>query len=241
MHVRKVFLISLCLCISLLYASAGDAESVLRESSLLGNLNHVQYSVEMVIEQVKGEKSRSLEIYRSEDDGEEKFLVQIVQPAFLKNMKLLSIRSDENHARWLKTSRGVKRLSSSSRDDQPLFDSDFSTSDLLQMDFDAYDFTFLENGDDAVVIRALSVDGKDERLITVDTASSLIIKVDYLSGDGSVRKQYEVLETQSIGTESIPLTCTMKQIAEGTQTILSFDSVILKDSIPARYFNSSQL
>ncbi len=240
MNIRKTVLICISLFLPLIPVFSIDARAILEEASLLGNVPCAEYSVGMEIEQEKGSKTRQLEIYRDESGGAEKFLVQIVQPAFLKNMKLLSITQAGDQMRWLKTSRGVKRLSASSRDDQPLFDSDFSTSDLLMIDLDAYDLEITHEAGSAVMIRVSAKTGQDDRTITVDTAKGLVIQVDYLDA-GKVYKQYTVLETQEVDNAVLPSVCSMVQLEEGTQTVLTFDSVELKDSIPSRYFNSSQL
>ncbi len=223
-------------------SSSGDTPfELIAKATLFGDTSCAVYTVSMDISERTGTKSRIFELYRQEAETEQKFLAQIIQPVFLRNMKLLSITSGDSEARWLKTSRGVKRLSPGMSNDQPLFDSDFSTSDLMVINPDNYTLTLLEETAETAVILAESADRKDRRKITIDKASYLVNLVDYLNADNRIYKQYTLEETTEVDGKSFPLTAVMQHPLEDTKTTLTIQSIDFPASIPARYFISSQL
>jgi len=214
---------------------------IIEHSTLLGDAPCSIYTLSMEIGQTNGIKNRTIEIYKEESDPEIKFLTQIVEPVFLQNMKLLFIKDNRNEARWLKTSRGVKRISSSMGNDQPLFDSDFSTSDLLSRDWDDYNLTKVNSLENIYIILAESKDNKDIRKIYIDKCSSLIVRVDYLDKNSIMYKQYKVIEKQEVDGKEFPEISIMEHALEGTYTKLTIRKIEFPLAIPSRIFNSNLL
>lgn len=224
---------------------------LLEAASLLGAGDTAVYRLTMDIDNGKSTKSRTLELYRETGADTEKMLVQIVQPAFLNNMKLLSIQEGNSETAWLKTSRGVKRLNTAEDREQSLFDSDFSTKDLEDLTAENYTLSIVEKHAAVTVLKAEPVKQQDPRLITIDTEHMLIVKVEYVNKQQQIYKRYTVEEihTENGGTgaesgksgPAYPKVSTMEHPLEGTVTTLTVVERELPESLSPRYFNSRQL
>lgn len=230
-------------------AFAQTPKEVLGGVNVIGNAANSIIEIDMNINTGRGSKNRTLEIYYTEEpDGTVKSLAQVISPAFLRNLKFLSYMYPDGRAdQWVKTSRGVKRLSSGSGAGQELFDSDFTTEDLSDVSPSDYDLEFLP-AETILDREVFAVQAKpkgrggeySEKIYYVGKASGLLLGIDYLKGNDLV-KRYRVNETQTIGGDLFPLECTMENLGRDTSTVLVFESIETPNSIPGTVYNKGRL
>lgn len=237
---RRHLIVYLLLLLAFESVGAVDGDSLLHGSSLMGGGACAEISIDMTISSTRGEKTRTLKVYRDERDDTQKVLVQITRPAFLQNMKLLSITDDERTTRWLKNSYGVNRLTSSDQD-QPLFDSDFSTGDLMRIDTDVYDISVMAEAPDMYQLHTVNSVTGESMDITLERPQLLITDITFYDRDGNKQKIYQVHEFQRSEGYLMPKVSTMSQCTGASKTTLVFTDITLKDSISPRYFNSHTL
>ena len=229
--------------------SAQTPKDVLGGVNVIGNATNAIIEIGMNIHTGRGSKDRTLEIYYTEEsDGTVRTLAQVISPAFLRNLKFLSyMYADGRVDQWVKTSRGVRRLSGGPGAGQELFDSDFTTEDLSDVSPSDYDLDFLP--DEIILDREVfSVQAKpkargaaySEKVYYVGKDSGLLLGIDYLKGNDLV-KRYRVNETQEISGELFPERCTMENLEQDTSTVLNFESIDTPNSIPGTVYNKGRL
>jgi hypothetical protein len=228
---------------------AQTPEEVLGGVNVIGNASNSIIEIDMNIHTGRGSKDRTLEIYYTEEaDGTVKSLAQVISPAFLRNLKFLSYMYPDGRAdQWVKTSRGVRRLSGGSGAGQELFDSDFTTEDLSDVSPADYDLDFLP-GETILDREVFSVQAKpknrgaeySEKIYYVGKASGLLLGIDYIKGNDLV-KRYRVNVTQEIDGDLFPEECTMENLTRDTSTVLFFQSIETPNSIPGTVYNKGRL
>jgi hypothetical protein len=226
--------------------TAQSAEETLKRAQLIGESAHVAMTVQMSIRTQGGVKERSLEIYIQEAEEATRVLVQVVEPAFLRNMKFLEHRyPDGREDKWLKTSRGVRRLSQANRSER-LFDSDFTVEDLSRIDVEDFRLFFASGdtaaGERTIVAEPVGPAGEYARKeFTIDLRTNLVTRVDYIDANGKLSRRYTLLETRSIEGEVFPWRCRMEDFRGGSSTTLLFRRIALAEPLPARLFNKASL
>jgi len=221
---------------------AEPSEKPLEEARLFGRSELLHLEVEMMIESSRGSKSRGLEIYIDRSDGSFRLLAQVVSPSFMDYMKLLQIRDGNRPTQqWLKTSRGVRRLAESDGG-MAVFDSDFTSEDLSDVDLADYRVAALEDGilSDADCYRyslrpLQGRNGYETKIVYVGMEDSLIRGVDYLVGDTIVR-QYRLLETKRVSGQLFPQRAVMENLEAHTRTVIEIDRIDQPNRIPQRMF-----
>lgn len=221
-----------------------DAAEVLQNSSLLGKAERVEYSAVMEITAARGKKTRKIEIFREQTaDNEFKLLAQVVYPTFLNNMKLLIIHEDNTESKWMKTSRGVRTIADSGRDEQ-LFDSDLSSEDLNRIDPEHFTLSFKPSEQISeqkeTCIEAAEKNSKRKRIIYIND-ENLITRIEYFDSNNELYKLYRLNETILVEGILFPLKSTISHPLEGTSTVLSFENIDLPKRISNRIFNRYQL
>ncbi|MBN1686468.1 MAG: outer membrane lipoprotein-sorting protein [Spirochaetales bacterium] len=226
-------------------SSTPTAEEILANTHLLGNAANIILTATMDIRSPRGDKSRTLEIYISQNDEASKILAQVTSPPFLRNLKFLTHQfSDGSDDKWVKTSRGVRRLAEGNYG-EALFDSDFTVEDLSRIDESRFDLEVVDTGETSGVraIKAIpTYNGPDytHKIFKIEVDTGMLSGVDFFRDEALV-KRYTLLERQVIGGEPYPLLCTMEDFAKGTSTVLEIDKVSIEDSIPERLFNRGSL
>ena len=76
--------------------------------------------------------------------------------------------------------------------------------------------------------------------VYIEKDSFLIVKTEYIK-DKTVIREYRLLEQQTIEGAPYPKRCSMTDKGDGTSTTLVFDSIEIKNVIPARIFNRGNL
>ena len=144
-----VFLLLLLTVFSGFTLQAETAGEVLSNAHILGEHQSIVMKVLMDIEKSGNSTERKLEIYlEHENTGAARVLTQIVSPAFLRNMKFLLRRGDDgSEDKWLKTSKGIRRLSNANAAES-IFNSDFTVEDFSFVNVSDYRLRFLEDADE---------------------------------------------------------------------------------------------
>ena len=223
-------------------------EQIFDDAYLLGGNQNVILRVVLHIQTPRGAKERELELFLHRSENESKVLAQVVSPSFLRSMKFLQIAlADGNEITYLKTSRGVRRLSEANREER-LFDSDFTVSDLSYTS--STDYQLQAGGQDVVgdrlchLLRGVPVavmGSVDRNIFYVDASDGILRRVDYLDSQDQMVKQYLLLETQSVNGHIYPRVCVMEDFAQTTRTRLTVAEIDVVDSIPARIFSRGNL
>lgn len=244
--IKKLFLLPMFTAfffafpIDLAYAKP-NAYEILKESSIMGSAEKVIYRADMEIFSSRGSKSRKIEIYKEESGNDSyKLLAQVVFPTFLRDMKLLMISENGQDARWMKTSRGVRSIADSGRTEQ-IFDSDLDTDDLANINIDNYTLTLQEETYNSYIINAVEKSTSNRRLITIDRTMNIISSIEYIDTAGRIYKDYQLLETKILDGVFFPKESIISRPLNNTYTVLTFTSIELPSSIPARMFNRHQL
>lgn len=228
-------------------ARGDDAAAVLGRATLFGRASDLTARVVMDIQARGGTKQRELDVALRRRAGTPvEILMRVVAPAFLTEMSYLSSRdADGRESRWLKTSRGVRKLSLADRGER-LFDSDFTVADVTEFRAEDYELTSLEAETIASVlcdvVEAVRKRDSPQRLrIWVDTQGGLLWRVDTYDSGGRLVKRYLLQEAQRIGGEPYPLTCTMESTDSSTRTVLRFRDIRTGAALPDRLFSRGNL
>ncbi|MFP4365099.1 MAG: outer membrane lipoprotein-sorting protein [Spirochaetia bacterium] len=241
----KKILVCIWMLLIVYSAFAQSAEQIYEQAFFFSNSDSVVMEVAMTIHERRGDKERELEIFlENESDGGRRVYMQITRPGFLRNMKYLQHQDgDGSSQQWLRTSRGVQRLTSSNSD-EPLFGSDFTVGDLSESAVADYSVSLEEETHEFFIIRAVPENSGSRyayRLMHISKESSIIHRVDFYSASSELVKQYELLSTQNIGEYIFPETCIMRDLAAGTETELQFLDLDVDRRIPSRVFNRGNL
>lgn len=240
---------SLCLMLCVLAPSAfgQTAREAILSAHILGTSQYTSVEATMEIHGKRGDQTRRIEVFiHRMDSGESRILSQVVWPAFLTNMKfLMHSEADGNQERWMKTSRGVRRLSNANFSDS-VFNSDFTVEDFSYLDGSDYDFSYHgSDGQDGLrVVAARAVDSGSEirtKVFRIDSDAKLIREIDYLNSNGELVRKYRTLETQQVAGLSYPERVEMRDLRDDTSTEITIDSIDTRRRIPARTFSRAGL
>lgn len=223
-----------------------NGEQLLNEAVIFGNASHIVMTVRMQIDTSRGDKSRGMEIYLQTDENASKLLMQIVHPPFLRYMKFLQYKDGQDSQQWLKTSRGVRRLTGANQSES-IFDSDFTVEDFSSIDSEVYSVALLsETVVDGSSVYTLELTPSytgaqyQRKKLYIDKDTMLIRRIDFFSKN-VLYKQYTLLETQKIEGRLFPRVCIMKTMSQQSSTTIFFDEISLPDTIPSRTFNRGSL
>lgn len=225
--------------------NGSTAADILDNTHLLGNAPHIILTATMEIKSPRGDKSRCIDIYISQDEEVSKILAQVTAPPFLRNLKFLTHQfEDGSDDKWLKTSRGVRRLAEGNAG-EALFDSDFTVEDLSRIDESRFDLEIIDAGKTPGFrsVKATPTYRNPDysyKIFFIEEDTGMLTGVDFFD-DNELIRQYTLVERQTIDGELYPLICKMENLAEGTSTILEIEEVSIEGSIPSRLFNRGSL
>ena len=225
---------------------AADVATVLENAHLLGPSESIVLRAVMDIHSRGGASTRTVEVsIEREADGAARILAQVIEPAFLRNLKFLMHRDHRGRSDfWMRTSSGTRRLTG--RDNtESIFNSDFTVEDFSYIDIAAYELALLPDQPAGSTV----IDGRltqaspthTRRVFTVEDETGLIERVRYLDANGRMVKEYELLTRQEISGQTLPHEAVMTNHTEGTFTKLTIVSVDPDARIPARVFNPAGL
>lgn len=228
-----------------LLADADTPASHVHDSHILGISEYTEVEATMIIHGTRGEQTRRLEILMHRpQEHESRVLARIVWPGFLTNMKfLIHNNGNGNQEKWMKTSRGVRRLSDANTD-EPVFNSDFTVEDFSDLTGERYRFAY-HRADDPNGIRVVEARRTDaasvSKVFYIDPDAKLIRRIDYLDRSGELVRQYRILATQQVASHDYPKHAEMRDLESGTSTEIRIESVDVSSRIPSRVFNRAGL
>ncbi len=225
--------------------TAQSVDEILKTTHLLGDAPNIILTATMDIKSPRGEKTRTLDIYISQDKEASKILAQVISPAFLGNLKFLTHQfADGTDDKWVKTSRGVRRLAEGNYG-EALFDSDFTVEDLSRIDRSRFDLEILDTGQTSGIRAVKAIPTYQDpdytyKVFKIEAVTGMLAAVDFFRNNKLIR-QYTLVERQTIDGELYPLVCMMEDFEKGTSTLLEIEKVSIEDSIPERLFNRGSL
>lgn len=221
-----------------------SAVRILRGSSLFGTDPRFELSISMKIVERGGEKDRRMTVAVEQTDAGSSMLARIVHPAFLSNMKYLRVQKTGSAVQqWLKTSRGVMRVTGSGAGER-IFGSHFTVEDFGETTEAEFELSVEEIGSGVSVIAAVPRDrnrGYRRKLVSADRSTGLITGVKYLDDNGKPVRTYTLEETQSIDGTIYPKRAVMRDERTGETTTLSIETVERPSAFPSRLFNPAGL
>ncbi|MFW5789365.1 MAG: outer membrane lipoprotein-sorting protein [Spirochaetota bacterium] len=223
-----------------------DSHYVLRDAALFGRFETLQARIEMEIHD-RGVKARTIELSVEQGEHGHKALAHVVAPAFLSRMKYLTIGSENRTDQWIATSRGVRRLAGSAREER-LFDSDFVVDDFTPPREDEYEVRELPDRElDGELCRVLEVlprgisTGYARRVVFVSAADRILVRAEYYSASDELVRLFELHERTTVDGEPFPRRATMQTVSSGTSTEIVLGEITTDEPIPARVFNRGNL
>ncbi len=232
----------------LLSATFVTAEPIdlLRQAALFGRFETLQARIEMEIHD-RGVKRRTIELSVEQDEDGHKALAHVVAPAFLSRMKYLTVGTGNRTDQWIATSRGVRRLAGSAREER-LFDSDFVVDDFTPPREDEYEVRELPDRElDGEPCRVLEViprgisTGYARRVVYVSEADRILVRAEYYSASDELVRLFELHERTTVDGAPFPRRATMQTVSSGTSTEIVLGEITTDEPIPARVFNRGNL
>ena len=225
-----------------------DPESIINKTYMLGKDPNIHMIIEMKISAKNGVKERVLDIYMKRTETTSKTLIHVISPGFLNKMKFL-LHKDENgtDSKWMKTSKGVRRLSDANNSER-VFDSDFTVEDFSGHAATDFKLTLLDTvfigGKECFAIEAVpsyKFSDYSKKILKIDVDTMILREVDFFDNRGKKIKQYELIETQIINNNIYPLLCRMDNLKTDTNTTLHLQQVVVSGTLPNKIFNKGNL
>lgn len=244
---RFVSVVTLSFVSSLLLAQSPEPAEILRRAALFGQFTSLEASLTMEIHERRGSKDRGLTAYVVREEDRARALVQITSPAFLGNMKFLSVSDGPETSQWLATSRGVRRVAGSSRNDR-LFDSDFTVEDLSDYQPDDFDLTLMGSetvdGVETHLLEAVPRDAETDyakRVMNISKETGLLARARFYDDDGELVREFELIEHMELDGVPFPRVAKMTTVSRNTHTLLTVEEARVGHTIPERLFNRGNL
>lgn len=245
---RKTIVLAniILMCLTSLFSepSGVSAQEMMGGFHLLGMVDSLHLDFNMTIKSNQGVKEREMVLMMDRSGGEEKLLVSIVSPQYLSNMKYLSVKKNSRENLWLKTSRGVRRLSTGNFGDS-LFGSDFSVEDLSLIDISRYEWFYEPDDKNGQTrIKAVPVDDSffySYKIFSIDTEKQIVSHISFFNEEDSIIKEYKLLEHMLVGEEDFPRRMVMKTMEHNTETVITVQKVNLNPLLSAGVFNKGNL
>jgi hypothetical protein len=216
-------------------------------ASLFGNAASITMKITMHLSAENGSKERGLEVFIRRDAGIVRILAHVVSPAFLSQMKFLTHRRDDGEtSSWLKTSQGVRKLSSTNTEER-VFDSDFTVEDFGQINPGEFTIDVLADSEvDGVPCAVLDLRPKlkatyARKVFFIEKVDSQLRGIDFFDEGGNFVRQYRLLETRIIGGAAFPVSSVMKDLRGKTETRLTVNEIDTTHPLPDRVFNKADL
>lgn len=239
-----LFMLGILLLVTL--SLSAEPHELLRDAALFGRFETLTARIDMEIHD-RGVKTRTLELFVEQDDERHKALAQIIAPAFLSRMKYLTIGTENRTDQWIATSRGVRRVAGSTRDER-LFDSDFVVEDFTPPREDEYDVQQLPDREvDGELCHVLEVTprgvttGYARRVVFVSAADRILVRAEYYSASDELVRLFELHERTTVDGAPFPRRATMQTLSSGTSTEIVLREITTDEPIPARVFNRGNL
>ena len=235
---RTVLLIIPGLLLFAATAGCSTPEQLLGQTHIFGSASRLSLEVTMTMYEDGTEQTREVEIKlerSSSHDGDLSLYAAVTAPPFLRNLRFLTVHRNGRDDKWMRTSRGVRRLSSGGGEER-IFGSDFRAEDFSAVDVDALQPVLVSESGSSVVLRT-----SDDRIFTVNTETDLIEEIEYGDGSGTVKRRYRVLETMVVSGEVVPRKAEMVDLTDNRRTEIDVREAEVPASIPRRFFTYGNL
>lgn len=206
---------------------------------VLGPAPVMRVDATMTITEGSSVSERRLQGWYERADRELSLFVQVVEPPFLREMKLLLLRNDIRDDNWMRTSRGVRRLGASSGQER-VFGSHFTVSDMTAVDPAVQDVRLISSSPEEIVIEVYERDERGYRRFAIAPDDRIIRSITFFDARGVQVKEYELLSLDSVDGRPVPVRSVMR-LANGDQTVIVVNEVDFPRTIPSRYFNRGNL
>lgn len=244
---KRIFLV-LVLFFIVEIAFCQSPEAIVRKAYILGNDQNINVKIDMTIRAINGTKKRLLDVYIKRSENSSKILLHIISPAFLNKMKFLVHRNPHGiESRWMKTSKGTRRLSDANNSER-VFDSDFTVEDFSDVRTEDFRFSFLDSilidNEECYTIEAVPLYKNSiysRKILKIGKDSMILREVDFYDRDGELIKRYKLLDSQIVNTKIYPLFCRMDDLRKGTDTTLHLNQVNIVKNLPDKIFNKGNL
>lgn len=247
MYKKRALIICILLTIIIgMYAEdiSFSAKEYMRGMHLFGGFQSIEMNFSMSIKSPKGVKERQMKLLMDRQERDEKLLISILEPAFLSNMKYLSVSQKGRENQWMRTSRGVRRLSSRNNSDS-LFGSDFTIEDLALTDLDNFYWSYELSGSGVIKkIRAVPVydtPAYSYKIFTVDEENRLLTGIQYFNESEKLIKEYSLVEQMNVDQFVFPKRVRMKDLEEDSSTTLIIGRVSLDPELSQGVFSKGNL
>lgn len=215
------------------------AADIISDVHVLGPADTMQVDATMTTREGSSESERRLEGWYRRDNRDLSLFVQIVEPPFLRDMKLLLLRRGSREDTWMRTSRGVRRLGASGGQER-VFGSHFTVSDITAVDPTEQSVRVVESSPDEIIIDVEDAEGDGYRRFSIQPEDRIIRGIQFFDDSGELVKEYTLLSLGSVDGRPVPMHGQMR-LANGDHTVISVNNIEFPRSIPGRYFNRGNL
>lgn len=215
------------------------AAEIIAEVHVLGPADTMQIDATMTIREGSSQADRRLEGWYRRADRDLSMFVQVVEPPFLRDMKLLLLRRGSREDNWMRTSRGVRRLGASSGQER-VFGSHFTVSDMTAVDPAVQTVQLVDSSAEEILIEVQDREGRGYRRFAIQPENRIIRGIQFFDDSGDLVKEYELLSLESVEGQPVPMRGRMR-LANGDSTTISVNEIVFPSSIPGRYFNRGNL
>ncbi len=185
---------------------------------------------------------RTLKLAYDQTSGGTRLLVGVVHPTALRNLKFLRYQDLDNIQLWVKTSRGVRRLSVGSRP-EALFNSTFTTADF---DLESGKWIFLEELSEGRRLYSKIIQGDSfgfsRQEVILRTIDGLVLESRYYNKTGVLTREYKVKSWDPEGPDQgFPHSIEVVSLLDNRSSLLEILSMTAPETWPANTFSPGTL
>jgi hypothetical protein len=235
MEKRNILIALFAACVSLVFAEQSP-DQIAQSASFFSTRQSQKISATLEVQLGKERKERELELCFQASDAAKKLLARVTAPAFLREMKVLQISAADASDTWVKTSQGLKRLSTGSRG-EALFQSDFLTTDF-SVPTSGWRFSPRdgENGSRVLERDGSAAEGFTTQRLFLKPGSSVVEKREFLDASGVAQRVYRVTEWRGSGETAIPVRIELEKVGGKGLSSLTIKELQESPVFPAGLF-----
>jgi outer membrane lipoprotein-sorting protein len=235
-----------------LAAAQMSGEEVMEQVYFRHNGDQMSAELSMVITNSRGStRERTIQQYRSNEDGVEKKIMFFTSPADVRDTSFLSWSYDDGRAddQWiyLPALRRVKRISSDSKSDS-FMGSDFTYDDMGERHPDADTHRVLRqetyDGQECYVVESIPVSSDEafSKMVSWIIKDEWIgLKREYYDAGGDIYKQLEINSYEKIDGYWVITDMKMSNLEKGSSTRIQMNDVAFDENRPDSFFSERQM
>jgi len=225
-----------------------DPATVLANSRVFGSSPRLALEMSMSIEERGAVKERTVKVWLQQSEDASSLMAAVTKPSILSNLKFLRLVDQKNGLRqWVKTSRGVMRVSGTGGGDR-IFGSHFTVEDFGEQRSwgSAAEVSLAPVAPESglIALRIVNADPSSSwriKTMWIDGETGLVMRALYADENGTSIRRYKVLEVHRADGLTYPAKATMEQLEDGGRTVLEIHSVSSPTSLSQRLFNPAGL